>query len=267
MKLHLLVPSLIALCLAGGSAHAQIKLPIFDGGGDNLKNVVFTDVSKASDFQHGRLVRVTVKGSDKPVQGILVRVDGKTERIFVRTQPGTVPRAFDAKDITKVEKGTIKQVNFAQDVTRPEIQPMEIVNGQRRTISYAASTLSPSELSILRDLEASENALQNMEVLATRAQMAQDIELGIQAEHLRTQKLQNELLWQNIYSFYRPRYMPWFAPVTANTSSVQAGGAAVATASATADALAKARQNVASSQHRLVYEGSTLVAVIPDESK
>jgi len=76
--------------LAASSASAQIKLPIFNEGSDNVKNVVFADAGEARDFQHGRLVRVTLKG--EAVRGTLVRVDGKSGRIFVRTQPGSPPR-------------------------------------------------------------------------------------------------------------------------------------------------------------------------------
>jgi len=267
MKMHLFAPAVFAFFLAGSSAYGQIKLPVFSEGSEGVKNVVFLDATQPKDFQHGHLVRIQPKGSDKAIQGILVRVDGKSERVFVRTQPGALPRAFDAKDITKFEKGTIKQVGFTQDIVRPEIQPMVIANGVRRTVSYSAPTLSPSELAVLRELEASENNLQTMEVSAARAQMTQDIEFGIQAEHLKTQQFQNELLWRQIYSRYNPRYMPWYAPVTANTSSVQAPGATSATVAVTSEILTKARQNAASVQNRLIYESGQLVAVIPDDAK
>jgi len=167
------------------------------------------------------------------------------------------------KDITKIEKGTIKQVAYTQDVTTPEIQSMVITNGGRRTVTYAAPTLSPGELSILRELEASENTLQDMEHTVARAQLAQDLELGIQAEHRIAQALQNELYWRQIYDRYETRRMPWAVPISANTSSVRPAAAPPISP----EAMQKARQNYLTAQNRLVYESGNLVAVIPDDAK
>jgi hypothetical protein len=268
MRMHLLTPSLFALLLAGSSASAQIKLPVFTDEKQGLKNVVFSEATEASDFRHGRLVRVTPVGQKEPIQGILVRTDGKTGRIYVRTEPGAPPRIFTDKEIAKVEKGMIKHVGYQEDVTRPEIQPMVIMNGPRRTVTYSASTLSPGELSLLREMEASENALANLEFVASRGEIVQNLDIAVLAEHRNTQALQNELLWRQIYSRFelRPYPLP-IDPVTANTSAVRQGTSVMPVLSVAPEQMAKARQAYESARTRAIFESGRLVAVVVEDGK
>jgi ribonucleoside-diphosphate reductase alpha chain len=63
-------------------------------------------------------VRVTLTGQKEPIQGILVRTDGKSGRIYVRTEPGAPPRVFAEKDIAKIEKAlpSVFELPFAFNV-------------------------------------------------------------------------------------------------------------------------------------------------------
>jgi hypothetical protein len=267
MRMQILTPSLFALLLAGSSASAQIKLPVFTEEPQGLKNVVFSDAGEARDFRHGRLVRVTPVGQKEAIQGILVRTDGKSGRIYVRTEPGAPPRVFTDKEIAKIEKGSIKLASHQEDVFQPEIRPIVIMNGSRRTVNYSAPTLSPGELSILRELEASENALAKLEFTASRGEIVQNLDIAILAEHRDSQAMQNELLWRQIYSRFelRPYPLP-IRPVTANTTAVREGASVMPVLSVPPEQLSKARQAYETAQNRAIFESGRLVAVV-DEGK
>ena len=157
MRIRLAIAVALAL-VAPHFASAQIKLPVYDEGSSTLKNVVFEDAVNAGDFQHGRLVRVAMNGSSKDtVEGILVRVDRKNDRVYVRTRPGAAPDAFSVKNIKKIEKGVIREVNFHGEAIYPEISQMVVYNGGKKTVTYNAPTLSASEIARLSEIETAEN--------------------------------------------------------------------------------------------------------------
>src|SRR5207249_2492668 len=105
MRHSIVFASLLLLTWTSGRLTAQVRLPVVDDDRAALKNVHFEEAAAPFDLRHGRLVRVNMNSEGKTVEGILVRVDNKNGRVYVRTEPGSPPRAFDVKHIQKIEKG------------------------------------------------------------------------------------------------------------------------------------------------------------------
>jgi hypothetical protein len=147
------------------------------------------------DLKHGQQVEITA--NNKKVSGTFVRMDGANARLFIRTEPGALPQAIAAKDVTKIErkvqfalsKDNVKLVGTESQVGTPEIQVLEIVNGTKRTVRYSGPTLSSGEQSMLANLESAENELAQMEYQAGRQEQIFDNALAIQNEQRRTQEL------------------------------------------------------------------------------
>lgn len=167
--------AMVLLAFTPAWVQAQVKFPVFDESEGNPKNVVFKDATDHADYQHGRLLRVTLNGGSNPtVKGILVRTDSNKRLIYLRTQPGAPPHAIAVSEIKRIEKGVIKEAADSSDVAAPEIWQTVIFNGNIRRVSYAAPTLSTSELKVLSDFKTAENDLANMEFLApARARASQ----------------------------------------------------------------------------------------------
>jgi len=286
--------SLMIVAFLPAWAHAQIKLPVFEESKEKYQNVSYQEVSGRADYQHGKLVRLTMAGDGAQVSGILVRTDAAKGLVYVRTQPGQAPRAIAANDIKRIEKGVIKEASYTGDVTVPEIQEMVIYNGGRRTTAYRAPTLSPGELSQLAELEATANEIARLDEtvrINTRIEMqAVENSLAMQNEQRRTLELTNELLWERLTSFgpywgYGMGYGWWqggwqggfdatllaaLPIINANigspivrTETTVAPKAAIAT---NAESLAAARRALAQTQSRAIYENGQLVAVIVNDT-
>ena len=189
--------ALLLLAIYPMSVRAQVKLPVFDDVKEKSKAVVFQDATAPDDYRHGNRLRVTLNGGTQ-INGILVRTSPNKQQIYVRTQPGSPPRAIALSDIKRVEKGVIKEVGFAGDVTVPEIQELVIYNGAKRTVTYRASTLSSSELSQLGDLEAAENEMARLEFLTGLEERVLKNDIANQREQRKTRELVNQLLVQRL---------------------------------------------------------------------
>jgi hypothetical protein len=259
----------------------------------------FQPASMTEDLQHGRLLEITLKGQGK-IKGTLVRATG--DQVFLRTEPGALPRAIAKKDVEKIAKGTkyalskddIKLVGTESDVVEPEIQVIEISNGRKRTVRYSGPSLSSGERSMLFNLQTAENELADLELTASRQEQILENALAIQAEQKKSQELLNryqELL--NVYLTQRslaavPGYGPFFGtsnsatdyasstygyygiygpPSAANNNSpppsiIQQGPIFTPTIVAPPDSLARARQNLALAQSQAVFENNRLVAMV-----
>jgi len=280
--------TLLVLATTCNQLQAQIKLPIFEEDASNLQRVAFQPAATRSDFQHGKLLRITMNGDmGASVKGILVRVDHKNKRIYLRTDPGLPPKMIALAEIKSVDKVVIREVNFQGDVAAPEIQRLEIINGSRRTVSFSAPTLSPGERTQLTELEQAENELERLEYLANVD--SQDVlanRLG--ALQLERQQMLNDLLRQHLManvSYANPVYMGtrlgmlplplplefWFESLNGNPTLGKApapnGQDSVTVKSKTegAGAASTARRDFATLQNRAVYENGRLVAVIIDD--
>ena len=283
MRLHILTAVLIGGGILPGLAQAQISHPIFKGEPGAEQNVVYKPADQASDLQHGKKLRVTLNNSE--ISGIVVRVDKATRKIYLRTEPGSPPQAFSVDDVNikKVEKVAIKQVAFRddrgirkqemvlQDIYQPEIQQIEIRNGNKRTISYVAPTLSPGEKEYLVRMEAAENELGRLEGLVARQDQVLDTDIAIQAETLRTQELLNVLLWKHEQGYFwgfGGANLPWpGALVTALPSAARVGPTVFPNLPVASDALVKAQNAFAVAQSHAYLEEGRLVAVVVDEPK
>ena len=293
MRPTLLAASLVLFASIPGWVHAQVKLAIFDEDKSALQNVVFQEASARADYQHGRVLRITLNG-DKQIKGVLVRTDRKNNRIFVRTEPGSPPRAIPVADIKAVEKGVIRQVNYTGDVTLPEIQRLVIQNGGRRTVTYNAPTLSPGEITRLNELEIAENELTRLEDLQHGQLRLEErvlaAEVAVLDEQRRTHELVNQMLWRQLapsaYSIYLPvdsvymgttQYypgqamfaMPWMTNpllTAAMPMPVVRPAQSVTTRVIVApEAITSARRTVLAAQSHVIFENRELVAVIIDE--
>ncbi len=284
MKAHLLACVLVGLFLLPGWVRAQIKLPVFEEESSALKKVVFEEAGQREDFRNGKLMRVTLAGTpEKTVKGILVRVDKQKRRIFLRTEPGAAPLAVAEKDIKRIDKGVIKEVSSKQDYTEPEIRALVIMNGAKRTVSYNAPTLSPSEKSFLIRMEAAENEMARLEWLAEREERVLSTDMAIQTETLKTQALitrRQELLnflladmterdaylgnFRQIHTGqdYRPSAS---TQITALPSALRQGPTVFPGLTGAQESLAKSRESLALTLSRGVYEGDRLVAVVVEE--
>ena len=283
---HLARP-LISIATACDQLHAQIKLPIFEEDNGKLQRVVFQEAGERSDFQHGKLLRITLNGDKEAlINGILVRIDQKNKRIYLRTEPGMPPKMITLAEIKSVDKGVIREVNFKGDVSVPEILRLEIFNGSRRTVSFNAPTLSPEETNQLLELEQAENELARLENFAN-AERQDVLTNRMGALQIERQQLLNDLLRQQlttstyyvnpIYTASRPGIMPLSFPLeflldsltsrpplsTLSTPPVQ-DSVVVTAKTEFAGTLSAARHNLALLRSRAVYEKGQLVAVVSD---
>jgi len=218
---------LLALAwLTAGPALGQIKLPIYDPDDTQgpVKGVTFSPATERTDFKHGTLLRVTLK-DNRVVRGTLVRADKKTDRLYIRTEPGMLPTAVSINDIkadgdqAKVEKGlvevakkpepgsTIKPVGFTRErVVQPEIFTTTVEQGPFRSSYYTSTVLSPQEKSALTELSQAEREVARLEVQGMiRAQETAN-ENAMMTERLRTQELLNLGLAQQLYYSFPPWY-------------------------------------------------------------
>jgi hypothetical protein len=288
MRLSMLTAVVAGLSLFPGWAQAQIKLPVYAEDKANSKNVVFQEATRRDDFQHGKMLAVTLTGAKEPVRGVLVRVDRTNGRIYLRTKPGSAPRAISESEIKRVEKGVIQEAAFKGDVTAPEIEPFVIYNGARKTVSYLAPTLSPGEIARLRELEAAENEMARLESLATLERRVLETEIAIQTGQEKMLNLVTDLLWkQQGPTANSPMFAPFgtyplfvgFPSVqqivydqwpsstnfaAASLPMVRQGTTAIPNTSPTADSLGKARQSYAAAQRNAVIEDGRLIAVITE---
>jgi len=310
----LLIGSLCALAwLTAGPASAQIKLPIFEPDESQIptKGVGYEPAKERSDFKHGAQMRVTLKDG-RTVQGTFVRADRQANRLYIRTEPGALPTAVNVNDL-KAEgqrglvevavtlpegKPPVKEAGMAREpIVQEEIFTTTIDQGPMRTHSFSSSVLSPQEKSVLQELESAEQEVARLETLALMARQDMLREDTILSERLRTQRLLNTMLAQQIPtvyspmwglyaaqlnplpyygSFYRtPLLYPGYAPPfvgTTGLSDYTALAAAQAAASTpvaptrppevTAESLAKARERLAAARSRAIYEDGQIVAVM-----
>lgn len=287
-------PFLLSSCLIAAivpaCARAQVKYPIFDEPKSEVQNVVYQEATERGDYRNGRLMRITLKDDGTPIQGVLVRTDSAKKVIYVRTQPGTPPRAIPVADIKRIEKGTIKQVSDRGDTVTPEIQQLVIYNGGQRRVAFTAPTLSPSERAVLAQMETTENHLAYVEYLAAIQDRVLENDVGIQTEQRLTRELSNQLLQQQLYvGANRPFYIGETQMQTANRP---ASGLAPALEAMTSlafgqvspvpflrigptvfpklplapDSLTQARREYLSAQSQGVFENGRLVAVVVPES-
>lgn len=266
----------------------------------SIRPVVFEKANADRDLQHGRLVRISMNGSEQPIEATVVRSDAKN--VYVRTEPGAPPRALARKDIKSVEKGMqgvvtkdgIRLAATATEVRNDEIQPIEIVNGTRRSVTYLAPTLSPGERSALISLQTAENEVARLEALAVRDTAVLDNTLAIQSAQRRIQ----ELLWLQLAR--QPSFIPYDYDITVygpvwgwgmGNRTFGWGGYPAALPSVTVppavvtppvitpttvdtpkalvapEALTKARQDLAMAQGRAIFEQGHLVAIVVDDNK
>lgn len=273
-----------AFLFATGPAWSQIKYPIFDESGGKVQNVVFEEATQHSDYQSGKLLRVTLK-NDTTVKGVLVRTDPVKKTIYLRTRPGALPQAVPVNDVKRIDKGVIKQVSTTRDVDTPEIQELVIYNGASRRVAYSAPTLSPSEHALLGEMAVAENNLARLEQLASVQQQVLANDVALQTEQVKARELGNQLLAQqvlfNVYrSFYE--YTPGRSagavagaaeaaaalanePLSALPLIVRSGPSVFPELPITLAPLAKARQDYLTLRNQAVFENGHLVAVIVAE--
>jgi len=200
----MLAAVLMVIVLIPSWSQAQIKLPIYEEEKGEIQKVVFKEATQRGDFQHGKLLRVTLADGDRVLKGVLVRVDPRTGRIFLRTTPGAMPIAISEKEIRKIDKGIIKheiqEASYKQeDVTLPEIRQFTIYNGMRRTVNYQAPTISPSEIARLAEFEAAENEMLKISFLAEKEKQVLETDMAIQKAQLDNQDIVNNLLYKQTY--------------------------------------------------------------------
>ncbi len=288
MRPHILLVALVMLFASSTWVDAQIKLPVFEDERPGLKNVVYKDASGAGDFQHGRLVRLTMNG-DSTVKGILVRTDRKNGRVFVRTEAGAAPVIVSVKDVKKMEKGVIREVSFDDDVYQPEIQQLVIFNSGKKSVRYIAPTLSSGEMARLTEMEAAENELARLEYLASVEERVLENDVAMQAAQRRTQELISQILWRQMApSAYNANVPPtgvYVGSSQANSGQpfvaepwpnfpnfgatplpfVRMGAAVFPRLPVSSDALVSARRNFMVAQNFAIFERGRLVAVIAEE--
>jgi hypothetical protein len=250
------------------------------------------------DLRHGQVLEVNSKGTK--TTGTLVRVDG--DRLYLRTQPGAAPTVIARKDaeIKKevkygVSKDGVKLVGTESDVIEPEIQAVEIINGTKRIVRYTGPVLSSGERSMLQNLESAENEMAQLQYLQDRQQIVLENSIAMQTDQRRAMELQNRYMeWLNMYLRredpktdywtsswgYNPYGLGYYNWPQGNMSIPWSGqfygGAPTIVQSSTAnvaapnivipaEALSKARQNLAAAQNAAVFERSRLVAVVVQE--
>jgi len=282
--------TITALCLS------LIVLPGSLGAQEVKKSRMATGFEPASvknDLQHGRLVELTVKGQGK-VKGTLVRSD--RDRLYVRTEPGAAPKAIAMNDIEKMDKGVqyavskdnIKLTGTESEIINPEINVLEFLNGTKRTVRYSSASLSPGERSMLLNLESAENELARLETQSARENQVIETSLALQKEELRTAELRNQYQqfvnthmwrqgartdwWMWNETGFRDLYYggefarPLFGQAYGQPNVIQPGPVIMPPVTPVApEALARARQNVATAQANAVFQGDRLVAVIVPE--
>lgn len=280
--------ALLLLAVTPAWLQAQVKYPVFDESKDSLQNVVFKEATERGDYQHGKLLRITLNGDANPtVKGTLVRTDASKRVIYVRTQPGAAPRAIPISDIKRIDKGTIKEAADSHDVTAPEIRQLVIYNGGKREVAYFGPTLSPAELANLSQLETAENELANLQHLARLEERAVENDVAIQSEQRRTLELTNQLIAQRLhFGSERPLYQGESRPSesigapawsmeslpavmfgqTSPLPFVRLGPAVFPKLPVGPEALAQARRNYATAHNHAVFENGRLIAVVVPES-
>jgi hypothetical protein len=287
MRHSILLASLLLLIAPSPWLRAQIKLPVYDGDAGTLQKVRFEEATVASDFQHGRLVRVSMNEAGDSIQGTLVRADRKNGRVYVRTEPGSPPRAFDIKQIKKIEKGVIRDVAFGGDVVRPEIQQLVIYNGVKKTVAYTAPTLSPGEIERLNELALAENESAQIEYLSGTEARVLENALALQAAQRKAQELANELTWRQLGQFPYPYRLlpggayfgavqsgtgaealayPWPGNPSLGTSPLLVQVGPVPNVSIDPGSRTAARQKLLVAQGFGVYEQGGLIAVIAQDT-
>lgn len=278
---RLIAPAVVVLALLPLTAQAQIKLPVFEEDRGPLQNLSFQEATSRADLQHGKLLRVTVAGSKDPIRGVLVRVDRTKGRLYLRTEPGAPPRMIAISDIKSVDKGVIREVNFTGDYSSPEIMPLVVYNGLRKSVSYTAPSLSPGEMAYLRDLATAENEIARLEHQMAMEDRVLQNDIAMQEEQRRTQRIVTDLLWRQyvwggftaganhaIFTGDMPstgfRFWP-DAPVFGATPLPFVRVGSFPRLSVAPDSLTQARQALVTAQNRAVYENGRVVAVVLDD--
>jgi hypothetical protein len=287
----MLAASLLGLALVPGLVRAQ----------DTYQFKYDKEANPKTDFRHGRRLQFEMNGAK--VEGVVVRADSKVPTdVYLRTDPRLAPQKYSLKGIPvkvgeqyRVSKDGIVLASTAKSYF-PEIQELVIYNGKKKTTSYLAPSLSPGEMSTLRELELAQNEVARLERLQQIQNQVLETDLAIQEGQQRAQDLMNDLLWKReIPGGYRIStinsdgiatigYGPVaFTPYALNGLSgivkdtlVQGNyattpvpfvrvGSVFPGLPVAGDALAKAEQRLVSLQDRGVYEDGQLVAVITDK--
>src|SRR5262249_29566965 len=153
------------------------------------KGVSFEEATEVGDFKHGQILMVTLN-NDKKLVGTLVRVDKKNTRIFLRTDPGTLPVAIASKDVKRVDKALRKNdikpakggESENESIVQPEISSIIVYNGPYRSVTYISQVLSPGEKALLADLEAAERDVARLEQLLDMKTKFLEEEFALQGE-------------------------------------------------------------------------------------
>ncbi len=247
---------------------AQIKLLPWDPEPPKFEGVVFVPPEKVAEYKHGSLISVTLKNEEAKITGTLVRVDKKARRLFVRTEPGTPPKAIDDKDIKDIRIG-VKEIRPAggqkPNVYQPEIHKLTIRNGIRTSVAYYATTVSPGELTLIEEIEKVENEVARLEHFYERNVAALEGEMAIQGERNKSHELINHLLQQQILDVFSLGR----STNTFNWLNVQheQGNLLQFFLAMPPNALTKARENLRTALNRAVYEEGRIVAVVLEEPK
>jgi len=276
----LIAASLTLFAILPSAAQAQIKLPVFTDEKARFENVSFQEATLRDDFQHGRVMRITLKSDkDNPIKGVLVRTDRKNDRIYVRTEAGATPRAIALNDIHAIEKGVIRNVSDdRREFTMPEIQTLEIYNGLRRSSTIVAPTLSSSEIARLQEYEAAANEMARVDALTRLEERTLENEVAMQEQQRRVQELITYMMWRRVWTLdYLPHQGIFLDPlvfaalnrqVLVGPAPVVVQPAAVAPTATTrvrlidAETVAAARKRYVAAQSYVLIENGRLIAVL-----
>jgi len=172
----------------------------------------FASANPREDYRHGRILKIETIGGEK-LEGTVVRVDRKTNQMFLRTSPGAAPTAVVLKDIKTANVAVKQETRMVPDeknptrlvsttvktsVETPEIQQIVIYNGNKKSVSYIGASLSPGERSRLSELETTENEMSRLDVLSKVQDQVLVNDLAIQEGQRRHQELMNDLLWKQV---------------------------------------------------------------------
>ncbi len=264
---HLL--AMTAVAALAGPAWAQVRFADFgDTAPDKsaLKNVSYREAKEKADLKSGTLVTLKLRDGTQ-VNGHVVYLDPKANRLFVRSKPGKAPVGYAETDIAKVEKGVLARGAETENVVEREIHKQTIYNGSLRSVTYFGTGLSPYEKETLERLQNAENTHAALAHQRDVREAAVGLEGAAQIENLKTQRLINlTLLNENMLLL--PSQMPIvgvLGPTVSTTGGATASPGGILDRYPPVDLQVwrKGVEEMEQLRANFVYEDGQVVAVLP----
>jgi hypothetical protein len=230
--------------------------------------IMSTSLSPEKLYKSGYRLILALNDKTKVI-GRLVWADEDNDYMMIRLRPGTLPRKLAGKDIANIDRIRLVGATGETIEDQPEIHKVTVMNGGFDQVKYFATDLSPKEKAQLARLETAENQMLRARFNLQTAMNYMRAESELQS--LRNQQQQimtNRLSWgmfppyENYYGFGAfPGFYTTGQPAVSELAAMMGQQKNLETQ------LAEARSKLNLARKHAIFEGSEIVAVIPEAGK